>query len=120
MDLETARWVFTAAQGESGYAKLLFESHGLQPPPIGAVVNSTLALMSLVATGDYVALMPAQIAQHPMAASYVGIVLIEEQGHELEIGAILRHEAVVSPLLRHLMAHLHRAAHQAVQQPVRL
>lgn len=48
-DLQSARWVFTGTTGELGYAKLLFERHGLTPPPVGAVVNSTLALMSLVA-----------------------------------------------------------------------
>lgn len=61
---------------------------GLTPPAVGAVVNSTLALMR-VATGDYIVLMP------------------------LEVGAILRGEAALSPVLRHVIAHLHRSAHHA-------
>lgn len=111
-DLQEARWVFTGAHSDSGYAKLLFESHGLKAPPIGAVVNSTLALLSLVATGDYVGLMPSQIAAHPMAAQYISVIPIAEKGHPLTIGAILRSDTVPSPLLRNVLAHLHRAAHQ--------
>ena len=111
-DLQTARWVFTGSNSESGYAKLFFEHHGLPPPRVGAVVNSTLALLSLVATGDYVALMPRQIAVQPLAAQFISIIEVEEQGYELEVGAILRSDAMVSPVLRHLLTHLHRAAHQ--------
>lgn len=111
-DLQTARWVFTGANSESGYAKLFFEHHGLNPPRVGAIVNSTLALLSLVGTGDYVALMPRQIAVQAFAAQFISIIDIEEKGFELEVGAILRRDSVVSPVLRHLMTHLHRAAHQ--------
>lgn len=110
-DLQNARWVFTGAHSDSGYAKLLFESHGLSTPRVGAVVNSTLALLSLVATGDYVGLMPSQIARHPMALPFISVIPIEEQGYPLTIGAILRSDTVPSPLLRNVMAHLHRAAH---------
>ncbi|CAM4381817.1 LysR family transcriptional regulator [Kerstersia similis] len=110
-DLQRARWVFTGAQGESGYARTLYESNGLAAPPVGAIVNSTLALLSLVATGDYVGLMPSQIARHPLAAPFISVIPIQEQGHALEIGAILRSDAAPSPLLRHIMTHLHRAAH---------
>lgn len=115
-DLQTARWVLTGAGSESGYAKLFFEHHGLPPPRAGAVVNSTLALLSLVATGDYVALMPRQIALQPFAAQFISVVEIEEKGYELEVGAMLRSDSVVSPVLRHLIAHLHRAAHQVNRQ----
>ena len=111
-DLQTARWVFTGSNSESGYAKLFFEHHGLTPPRVGAIVNSTLALLSLVATGDYVALMPRQIAMQPLAAQFISIIEIEEKGFELEVGAILRSDAASSPVLRHLLAHLHRAANQ--------
>ena len=79
---------------------------------MGAIVNSTLALLSLVATGDYVALMPRQIAMQPLAAQFISIIEIEEKGFELEVGAILRSDAASSPVLRHLLAHLHRAANQ--------
>jgi len=111
-DLQTARWVFTGASSEAGYAKLFFEHHGLKPPRVGAIVNSTLALLSLVATGDYVALMPRQIAEQALAAQFISIIEIEERGYELEVGAILRSDAMVSPVLRHLISHLHRAANQ--------
>lgn len=111
-DLQTARWVFTGADSESGYARLFFEHHGLEPPRAGAVVNSTLALLSLVATGDYVALMPRQIAMQALASQFISIIEIEEEGYELEVGAILRSDSALSPVLRHLISHLHRAAHQ--------
>jgi len=111
-ELSQAKWVYTGASTDSGYAKMLFEAHGLAPPPLGAVVNSTLALLSLVATGDYVGLMPRQIAQHPMAAQFVCIVPVQEEGLPLAVGAMVRSDAVMSPVLRHFIAHLHRAAHQ--------
>jgi LysR family transcriptional regulator of abg operon len=115
-DLQTARWVFTGASSQSGYAKLFFEHHGLPPRRGGAVVNSTLALLSLVATGDYVALMPRQIATQALAQQFISVIEIEEKGYELEVGAILRSDAVVSPVLRHLINHLHRAANQLSPQ----
>jgi DNA-binding transcriptional LysR family regulator len=111
-DLQSAKWVFTGSDNESGYAKLFFEHHGLDAPRVGAVVNSTLALLSLVATGDYVALMPSQIALQPLAKQFISIVDIAEKGYELEVAAILRSDAAMSPVLRHLISHLHRAAHQ--------
>ena len=77
-DLQNARWVFTGASSASGYAKLFFEHHGLEPPRVGAVVNSTLALLSLVATGDYVALMPRQIAVQALASQFISVIDLEE------------------------------------------
>nr|WP_116604054.1 LysR substrate-binding domain-containing protein [uncultured Albidiferax sp.] len=111
-DLQTARWVYTGPNSESGYAKLFFERHKLPAPAVGAVVNSTLALLALVSSGDYVALMPRQIAVHPVVAQFISIIDIEEKGYPLQVGAILRSDSAVSPVLRHLIAHLHRAAHQ--------
>lgn len=110
--LSAAKWVYTGASADSGYAKLLFEAHGLAPPPVGAVVNSTLALLSLVATGDYVGLMPRQIALHPLAGQFLSIVPVLEEGLPLAVGAMVRSDSVVSPVVRHFIAHLHRAAHQ--------
>lgn len=110
--LADARWVYTGGSTDTGYATQLFESHGLQPPPMGAVVNSTLTLLALVGTGDYVGLLPRQIAQHPLAAPYLSIVPVEETGLPLSVGAIIRSDSVVSPAIRHFIAHLHRAAHQ--------
>jgi len=110
-DLQTARWVYTGSNSESGYAKLFFEHHGLAAPKIGAIVNSTLALLSLVASGDYVALMPIQIARLPIVAQFVSIIELAEVGYELQVGAILRSDSVPSPVLRNFIAHLHRAAY---------
>ncbi|MEJ2801359.1 LysR substrate-binding domain-containing protein [Comamonadaceae bacterium PP-2] len=89
----------------------MYQRTGLTPPPVGAVVNSTLALMSRVATGDYIALMPLQIARQALAMNDIDLVPIEEQGYPLEVGAILRGEAALLPVLRHFIAHLHRSAH---------
>ena len=111
-ELADARWVYTGATKEEGYAKLLFEAHGLPPPPVGAVVNSTLALLSIVTTGDCVGLMPRQIAAHPVARTYLSVVPVQERGLPLTVGAIVRSDAAVSPAVRHFIAHLHRAAHQ--------
>ena len=110
--LAKEKWVYTGATEESGYAKALFESNGMAPPPVGAIVNSTLALLSIVSTGDILGLMPRQIAIHPMASTYICIVPVIEGGLDLQIGAIVRRDSVVSPAIRHLIAHLHRAAHQ--------
>ena len=46
-ELRSARWVYTGLSGVTGYARRLFEHHGLQPPAVGATVNSTLGLLSL-------------------------------------------------------------------------
>lgn len=111
--LAPERWVYTSAATDSGYASRLFERHGLPPPPVGAVVNSTLALLSLVGAGDYVGLLPQQIARHPLAAGYITEVPLVEDGLPLTVGAIIRSDSVVSPAIRHFIAHLHRAAHHA-------
>ena len=89
----------------------LFAQHGLPPPHVGALVNSTLALLSLVVSGDCIALMPEQIARGPLAAAHISIIPIRERGLPLEVGAIMRSNAMLSPVLRQLTAHLHRAAH---------
>jgi LysR family transcriptional regulator of abg operon len=89
--------------------------HGLPPPPVGAVVNSTLALLSIVATGDFVGLMPRQITAHPLATQFLSVVPVREQGVPVSVQAITRRDAVVAPAVRHFIAHLHRAAHQLKQ-----
>ena len=115
-ELQSARWVYTGSNSESGYAQLFFEQHGLKAPPVGAVVNSTLALLSLVSSGDYVALMPYQIAIQPLASKYITIIDIAEQGLPLKVGAILKKENAVSTLLQYLIRHLHRAANQVEER----
>jgi LysR family transcriptional regulator of abg operon len=114
-DLSAAKWVYTGASSEEGYARTLHLLHGLPPPPVGAVVNSTLALLSIVATGDFVGLMPRQITAHPLATQFLSVVPVREQGVPVSVQAITRRDAVVAPAVRHFIAHLHRAAHQLKQ-----
>lgn len=114
-ELAGAQWVYTGATGDEGYAKTLHEDHGLAAPAVGAVVNSTLALLALVGSGDVVGLLPLQIAQHPLCARYLSIVPVVEEGLPLTVGTIVRSDSAVSPAVRHFIAHLHRAAHQIHQ-----
>jgi hypothetical protein len=37
---------------------------------------------------------------------------VEERGLDLEIAAMVRRDVATTPLMRHLVPHLHRAAHQ--------
>ena len=110
-DLAEAPWVYTGATPDSGYAKLLYERNGLKPPPAGALVNSTLGLLSILASGNCVGLMPQQIATHPFAAQHLDIVPVIEGPLKLTIGALARSDAALKPSVRHFLAHLHRAAH---------
>lgn len=112
-ELQSARWVFTSASGHSGYAKLLFERHGLQAPQPVAMVNSTLGLYALIAGGDCVGLMPMPIATHPAAMAFTHIVPIQEGHLKLTLGAIVRQESLLKPMMTHFLSHLHRAAHHA-------
>jgi LysR family transcriptional regulator, regulator of abg operon len=110
-ELAAAPWVFTGASPDAGYARQMFESHGLPPPPAGALVNSTLGLLALVAGGDFVGLMPYQLAMHPMASHYLDVVPTREGPLQLTLGVLVRADAALSPATRHFIAHLHRAAH---------
>lgn len=109
-ELAGARWVYTSESGPTGYGRMLFEHHGLAAPDAAAVVNSTLALMSVIASGDYVGLMPTAIAIHPAASPFLSVVPIAEGHLQLTIGAITRPDAVRKPAVRHFLAHLTRAA----------
>lgn len=115
--LADAKWVYTGASNDEGYARMLFSAHGLPPPPVGAIVNSTLALLALVTSGDFVGLMPQQIAAHPLAVQFLAVVPVAEGGLPLTVGAIVRSDSVVSPAVRHFIAHLHRAAHGVHRRP---
>lgn len=108
--LAKAKWVYTHVAPETGYAKALFETNGLTAPPVGAIVNSTLTLLSLIATGDYVGLLPHQIASLPLANQYVDTAPIKDQVLDITVGAIVRKESMVLPPIRNLLTHLHRAA----------
>lgn len=111
-DLAQARWVYTGATADAGYARTLYEMHGLKPPPAGALVNSTLGLLSIVASGNCVGLLPRQIAVHPFAAQHLEIVAVEEGPLRLTLVALARTDVALKPSVRHFLAHLHRAAHQ--------
>jgi DNA-binding transcriptional LysR family regulator len=111
-DLADAAWVYTGTTPDSGYARTLFERHGLKPPPTGAQVNSTLGLLSVLSSGNCVGLLPHQIAVHPFAAEHLDIVPLAEGPLQLRIGALARTDAALKPSVRHFLAHLHRAAHQ--------
>ncbi len=111
-ELQGSRWVYTSLSGQSGYAKLLFERHGLTPPPPAAVVNSTLGLMSLIGHGDCVGLMPVPIATHPASAPFMEVVPVREGPLPLTLGAMALSTGAVKPAVRQFLAHLHRAAAQ--------
>ena len=110
-ELSTAPWVYTGNATKAGYAARLFEDHGLPPPPVGAIVNSTLSLLALIGSGDLLGLMPEQIASHPLAGQDITRVPVAEAGLPLTVGTIIRKGSVVSPAIRQFIAHLQRAAH---------
>lgn len=110
--LADARWVYTGTSAQTGYATRLFEAHGLPPPPVGAMVNSTLALLALIGSGDLLGLMPKQILSQPLAVRDIVEVPLEEPGLPLTVGTIARSGSMVSPAIRQFIAHLDRAAHQ--------
>ncbi|HEY6087779.1 MAG TPA: LysR substrate-binding domain-containing protein [Burkholderiaceae bacterium] len=110
-ELTEARWVFTGATTDSGYARHLFAQHGLPPPPAGALVNSTLSLLALICGGDFVGLMPQPIADHPLAANYMVSLPLREGPLVATLAAMSRPQNALTPAVRHFVAHLGRAAH---------
>lgn len=118
-DLADVPWVYTGGAPASGYARTFFERHHLKPPPAGALVNSTLGLLSVIASGNCVGLLPSQIAMHPFAAQHLEIVPVAEGPLKLSIGALARTEAALKPSVRHFLAHLHRAAHHLARDSAR-
>ena len=114
--LAGSRWVYTSLSGHTGYARTLFERHGLAAPPPAAVVNSTLGLMSLIARGDCLGLMPLPIAQHPAAAPFMQVVPVQEGPLSLDIGAMALKDSLLKPAVRQFLTHLHRAAGHVRQQ----
>ena len=117
-ELANAPWVYTGATPDSGYAKTLFERHGMKPPPAGALVNSTLGLLSIISSGNCVGLLPYQIAVHPFATRYLDIVPVVEGPLKLTLGALARSDAALKPAVRHIIAHQHRAAHHLSHLPL--
>jgi len=112
-ELQSARWVFTSATGTTSYAKLLFQKNGLEAPQPAAVANSTLGLLALISGSECAGLMPMPIATHPAAAHFLDIVPIQEGHLSLQLGAMFRPDALLKPMVRHFLSHLHRAANQA-------
>lgn len=110
-ELAEARWVYTGSAADSGYARVLFERHGLPAPPAGALVNSTLGLLSIIASGNCVGLLPQQIALHPFAQQHLEVVALAEVPLQLQLGALARSGLALKPSVRHFLTHLHRAAH---------
>ena len=110
-ELSNALWIYTGTSVQTGYASRLFESHGMPAPPVGAMVNSTLALLALIGSGDLLGLMPEQIVSRPLGQEIARLPL-EEPGLPLTVGTIIRRGSVVSPAIRQFIAHLQRAAHQ--------
>jgi DNA-binding transcriptional LysR family regulator len=110
-EVAKASWIYTGTSTQTGYASRLFESRGLAAPPAGATVNSTLALLALLGSGDLLGLMPEQIVAHPLGQDIVRVPLAEP-GLPLSVGVMVRSGSVVSPAIRQFIAHLHRAAHQ--------
>lgn len=108
-DLAKVPWVYTAATPGGSYIKSLFESKGMQPPPVGALVNSTLALLAIITTSECVGLLPKHIALHSFAAQHMDTVSVEDP-LTAELVALARAEVAVKPSVRHFLAHLHRAA----------
>ena len=109
-ELADARWVYTSLSGHTGYVRTLFERQGLEAPPPAAIVNSTLGLLSLISFGDCLGLMPLPIATHPSAAPYLSVVPLAEGPLMLEVGAMVRQDALLKPVVRRFLSHLHRAA----------
>jgi DNA-binding transcriptional LysR family regulator len=113
--LQDARWVYTSLSGHTGYVRTLFETNGLPAPPPAAIVNSTLGLLSLISHGDCVGLMPLPIAQHPAVQPYLSVVPLKEGPLVLEVGAMVRSEAMLKPVVRKFLVHLHRASRHLVK-----
>ena len=114
-ELRSARWVYTGVSATAGYARRLFEQHGLPPPAAGASVNSTLALLSLIGGADFVGLMPRPLTLHPAVVPFLEVPPLREGPLELTVGAITRAETALKPAVRHFLAHLHRAAYQMLR-----
>jgi DNA-binding transcriptional LysR family regulator len=110
-ELADAPWVYTGGAPAAGYARTLFERAGLKAPPAGAIVNSTLGLLAVIATGNTVGLLPYQIAIHPFVTQHLEVVPVAEGPLKLSIGALARADTALKPSIRHFLAHLHRAAH---------
>lgn len=110
--LRTAPWIYTGETPHTGYAAQLFAKHHMPAPPAGAVVNSTLTLLSLLGTGNLVGLMPQELVNHPLVAGKLVPIHIKEGGVPVRVGAMVRSDSHLTLAVRQFISHLHRAAHQ--------
>ena len=116
-DCGMAAYSYEAKQALLGVRPETLETHGAVSRETviervaGALVNSTLGLLSIVASGNCVGLLPRQIAVHPFAVQHLQVVAVAEGPLKLSLGALARADAALKPAVRHFMAHLHRAAH---------
>ena len=81
------------------------------------MVNSTLGLLSIIASGNCVGLLPQQIAAHPLAHQYLEVVPVAEGPLQLSLGALAKSGSALKPSVRHFLTHLHRAAHHLTSRP---
>lgn len=109
-DLAHERWVYTSASGGTGYARRMYEQHGLEPPRAGALVDSTLSLITLIASGDYVGLLPEPFARHAMVEPWMRVLDVREGPYTVTLASLTRKGRAVAPIVREFGAHLHRAA----------
>lgn len=109
--LAQARWVYTSVVNDGGYVRHLHEAHGLPAPRPGAVVNSTLGLLSLIVNLDHVGLMPLPMARHPSMAPHLVVVPLAEGPLRLDIGLMLKPQTALRPAVKEFTRHLLRAAH---------
>ena len=78
-------------------------------------MNSTLGLLSIVASGKCIGLLPQQIAAHHIATQYLDTIQLVEGPLQLTLCALTRSDVHLKPSVRQFMAHLHRAAHHLTQ-----
>lgn len=109
-----ARWIYTSMPGKASYAQALFKKHNLPAPEPAAIVNSTLGLTSLIGLGDYVGMMPVEIATHPVMSQFLAVIPIEEERLELALGVMARKDAMLKPAITHFFKHLQRAAQHTI------
>jgi len=114
-ELQRARWVYTSLTGQTGYVRTLFESNGLPAPPPAAIVNSTLGLLSVVSHSDCAGLLPLPIARHASVQPFLSVVPLQQGPLSLEVGAMVRTETMLKPVVRRFVDHLHRASAHLVQ-----
>ncbi len=109
-ELADANWVHLGTGAERACARSLFDAAGLDVEPVDVAVNTTLALISLVAHAGYVGLIPVECLGNAMAEGTVQTVALPLPDLSIKIGALVRVHPLNGLANRYFMAHLHRAA----------